>query len=309
FGIEEPMPLVLEADWESFLVDRSDSADYYPATLHFEEKGELLKMPMRIRVRGNFRRKSSICSIPPIRLRFRRSQRQGTVFHPHKKLKLVSSCQGDLYVIREYLGYKLYQLFAEESYQVRLVNITLRDHNPLLPEREHLSFVIEDEDHLADRLSLDLIEHINPEPKMLDQADLLRLTLFHFVIGNMDWDIPMEKNLSFLRQDSLEMLTPVPYDFDWSGLVNAPYTMLPEDFERRQVKPLCVSSTLAQQVWQEVIQLEDAVDELLKAFPHLPGAERRILRQYCRNSFRMMRKDDFWQQLVETECEEEVPAH
>lgn len=299
FEQESPLPIIMYADWPVFFADRSDSAEYYPAHLLYYTEADTQQVHLRIRARGNFRRKSSVCAIQPIRLRFRKAERTGNIFHDHKKLKLVSNCQGDLYVVREYLAYKIYQVFSDISYQVRLVDMTYRHRSPMEdPDLKHLSFVIEDEDRLAERLTASLQEHINPPDSALDPAAFIRMALFQYVIGNMDWDPYMEKNLSYLQYAENEPLIPVPYDFDWSGLVDAPYTMLPEDFERREVRQVSQDSTLCQQVWQEVLLLEDAVDECLKDFPYLPKAERRLLRQYCRLSFRMMRKKDFWQGLL-----------
>jgi hypothetical protein len=51
--------------------------------------------------------------------------------------------------------------------------------------------------------------------------------MFQYMIGNTDWSVPNFHNIKLLRKakDSLAPPLVVPYDFDFAGLVNAPYAI------------------------------------------------------------------------------------
>jgi hypothetical protein len=51
------------------------------------------------------------------------------------------------------------------------------------------------------------------------------VALFEFMIGNTDWFIQNRHNLEFVVVPGHNLLVPIPYDFDYSGLVNAPYAV------------------------------------------------------------------------------------
>jgi hypothetical protein len=47
------------------------------------------------------------------------------------------------------------------------------------------------------------------------------------MIGNTDWSVPNNHNIKLLRlkKDSTALPYPIPYDFDYSGFVNADYAV------------------------------------------------------------------------------------
>ena len=53
------------------------------------------------------------------------------------------------------------------------------------------------------------------------------VAVFQFMIGNTDWSVPNFHNIKLLipKTDSLAMPFVVPYDFDYSGIVNTAYAV------------------------------------------------------------------------------------
>jgi hypothetical protein len=49
------------------------------------------------------------------------------------------------------------------------------------------------------------------------------MALFQYMIGNTDWEIVSCRNIMLLQPADSSKIIPVPYDFDFSGLVSAPY--------------------------------------------------------------------------------------
>jgi hypothetical protein len=54
-----------------------------------------------------------------------------------------------------------------------------------------------------------------------DPSQMGLMFLFQYMIGNVDWATGNTQNLKVVRVGSDHYA--VPYDFDWSGLVDAPY--------------------------------------------------------------------------------------
>jgi hypothetical protein len=55
------------------------------------------------------------------------------------------------------------------------------------------------------------------------------LSLFQYMIGNHDWSFKLNRNIEILKSDEeSEKVVAVPYDFDFSRLVNAPYAQRKE---------------------------------------------------------------------------------
>ena len=52
------------------------------------------------------------------------------------------------------------------------------------------------------------------------------------MIGNTDWSLPNDHNVKLMtpNNDTLAMPYVVPYDFDYTGVVNAPYAIPDEQF-------------------------------------------------------------------------------
>ena len=83
--------------------------------------------------------------------------------------------------------------------------------------------LVEHEEEIAARLQAKPVQEwgIPYERFQADQAALM--SLFQFMIGNTDWDLQSCRNILVLQpMDNSKMVT-VPFDFDFSGLVSAPY--------------------------------------------------------------------------------------
>lgn len=58
---------------------------------------------------------------------------------------------------------------------------------------------------------------------------MARLALFQYMIGNTDWSVPYRHNIKLMYQESTIKPVPVPYDFDYTGIVMPPYAKPPAE--------------------------------------------------------------------------------
>jgi hypothetical protein len=167
---------------------------------------------------------------------------------------LVTPCQLEEDVLEEYLIYKMYNLVTEVSHQVRLVKMLYYDTGRDKKLFEKYSFFIEDEDHVAERNGgferdkfITLLD-INDE-------NAKRMAVFQYMIGNKDWYETTRHNIVIIQpDDTTQAPYALPYDFDFSGFINADYTKpkgVPDEMleNRRVYKGLCYTSEEFEEVF------------------------------------------------------------
>jgi hypothetical protein len=231
FASTEPIALSLVADFEAIRSDRHDPAEERPAlvVLGADASGDTVEA--QLRARGDFRRDPGICALPPLRLNLKKKQADGTAFEGQDKLKIVVPCRPALdayeqYVLTEYTIYRMYRLITEASFQVRLARVTFVDTSGQDEPFTRWAFFIEDDDALAARLGgekLDIPEGKHVRVSYLDARQATLAAVFQYMIGNTDWADDAVHNVELVQAHGA--IRVVPYDFDFSGLVNAPYAI------------------------------------------------------------------------------------
>ena len=158
---------------------------------YIDENGETAKLDVFIRARGNFRRLH--CDLAPLRLNFRKSQVKGTLFGGQNKVKLVSPCFDTplyrRYVVLEYLAYKTLELLTDYSFKTRLIRLSYVDSDEQIEPWTAVTFVIEDDADMADRLEMDRIDVESVRFDDLDREKTALAELFQFLIGNNDYSV------------------------------------------------------------------------------------------------------------------------
>ena len=76
---------------------------------------------------------------------------KGSIFKGQKKMKVVTHCQLESEILKEYYVYKMYNMFTELSFNVRLLKITYVDSKGSRPEETKYAFFIESTKHMAER--------------------------------------------------------------------------------------------------------------------------------------------------------------
>ncbi|MBK7650459.1 MAG: hypothetical protein IPJ20_06470 [Flammeovirgaceae bacterium] len=137
---------------------------------------------------------------------------------------MVTPCQGDKYVVYEYLVYKLYNLISPMSFNARLVKMTFENLNGKGKNSEPLyGLLIEDETKMAQRNNTVAIDRTMVRPEQTQSKEFLSMAVFEYLIGNTDWSVQYRQNVKLIAPDSLSRPYAVPYDFDHAGIVSAPY--------------------------------------------------------------------------------------
>jgi hypothetical protein len=228
FTKDEILDLTLRFDLTNYK-RKKPKEEYMKAilTYHISEKDSINK-EIRLKSRGEFR--NGYCDLPPIRLNFSKTEFQKDDLKKIDKLKMVTHCKygNEEYLFKEYLIYKLFNVLTDSSFRVRLVRIeyinTYKKSKPI----KTYAFFIEPVEILCERISAIPEEALNLSQKQIIPEMMDRMAIFNYMIGNTDWSVPNQHNckiFSTLAFNTSGLGLIVPYDFDYSGLVNADYAV------------------------------------------------------------------------------------
>ncbi|HEX7082286.1 MAG TPA: hypothetical protein VF329_14860 [Gammaproteobacteria bacterium] len=309
FAESEPLALELVMTSKALCrrTTRSDCADA-PATLVVSDgHGAERRVDVRLRVRGVWRNESGNCAVPPLFVFFAAGA-EGTPFEGQTMLPLTTHCREsaayEQYVLKEYLAYRIYNLLTDKSLRVRLARITYRDEGRRRSrEVQRYAFFTEHFDSLAKRLHATLQPEGELDPGETDARELATFELFQYLIGNTDWSAIAGHNVAgFVDADGL--VTAVPYDFDFSGLVDASYAgpspKLPiRSVTERLYRGFCHSDLQWQPLFERFLTRQTAVSELVDEIPGLEDRAREKAQAYL---------DEFFSAIGSSEGEEIVRA-
>ena len=316
FRSHEPLTLRIEADFDELKGDRDDDEDERPGTLVIvADDGSETRYPIEVRTRGRFRLQRSTCSFPPLRLDVPRSEMDGTVFENQDKLKLVTHCREgsdfEQNTVEEYLVYRMYNQVTPRSFQVRLVRMTYVDASGGDDPVERWSFLIESDEALAERLGGVALDYEELPDKMVHPAftrgeDTGRNAIFQYMVGNTDFSVFYGHNMVAV-QIRENFVIGVPYDFDWTGFVNASYARPDERLgirtvRQRSYRGVCRPDVDFAALYADFLARRDDITALVRAEPALGEDEREDALEYLDDFWEIISDPDEARKRIEEEC-------
>lgn len=244
FSEHSELEILIEGPITTLVRRAANNTDPVPAVLSVA--GHPQRWDIQLEPRGFSRRTFGICAFPPLRIDLP-SGVDGTLFDGQNRIKIVTRCRSasayEQLPVLEHIAYRLYNEITPFSYRVRPARITYRDRR----DDVQWNFLIEDTDDMARRNGMVELEvaadHVRAA--QLDGEAIARYALFQFMIGNLDFDPVSARageecchnsRLIAPSEAAVERIVPVPYDFDYSGFVNAPYAVPPEGLPVRNVR-------------------------------------------------------------------------
>lgn len=224
---QEVLKVTLETDLQQLKENRR-SNEYQEATLIFEDAaGNEQTWGLKVKPRGKFRR-MNCTEVLPLKFNFKKGDLSEAGLAAFDDMKLVPQCvenrlEAEDYLKREYLAYRMYNEISQYSYRVQLLRITYLDSSTGKRSKQW-AFLIEDTAQLRDRLGAELCDDCYNMPNERFHLQAARMVaVYQYLIGNTDWSLSRMKNVKLLLIN--DKIVPIPYDFDFSGLVNASYAV------------------------------------------------------------------------------------
>ncbi|HKP34985.1 MAG TPA: hypothetical protein VJT70_09440 [Sphingomicrobium sp.] len=282
FASDAPIRVTIQGPIASLASNRAEVPR--PATMTVDG----VAYPITLSPRGITRKTSDICDFPPLRVQLTGTAPPGSLFERQRRLKLVTHCKraADFQqkVLLEYAAYRLYNLITPLSFRARLANIDYVDANGR-PFVSRVGFFIEDFDDVAKRNDMRDAHMGSLVPlAQIDPQAGGRMAVFEYMISNYDWSMRAAPkgeecchNGRLLAGGTNGLLTPVPYDFDYAGLVDAPYATPPEgipvsNVRQRNYRGYCVHLAQARTV---AAQISPRRSEFIGLFATIPGLDQR----------------------------------
>lgn len=215
------------------IIDNRKSEKKQPGILTFlDKRGVLQNWKIDVEARGVFRR-YNCPEMPPIKLNFKKSDLKEKGLSKFDDYKIVTHCIEDYesakaVVLKEYLAYKYYNSITENSFRVQLLKINFVDSQTGII-RQHFGFIIEDFALLRDRVGAEKCKNpLGLTKDEINREEYKKLALFQYMIGNSDWSLRQVRNVKIMLLNGKNVV--VPYDFDFAGLVLAPYARVNSDY-------------------------------------------------------------------------------
>jgi hypothetical protein len=239
FTNEELLELDLRFDITNY-TRKKPKEEYLKAilTYHINDK-DSVNREIKLKSRGEFR--NGYCSFPPVVVNFKKGGFKKDDLKEIEKMKLVTHCMSgnEDNLLKEFLIYKLYNVLTDRSFRVRLLKInyinTYKKSKPIIS----YGFFIEPVSILAERIKCVPVEAINLSQKNMQPELMDRVAIFNYMIGNTDWSVPNQHNIKVFTvpgSATPELGLAIPYDFDYTGMVNAHYAVPAEGLKISSVR-------------------------------------------------------------------------
>ncbi len=296
FDETEPMHITLTLDLKRYQREKH-RGEYMQVHFLYQFNDTLhLEKTMRMKARGNFRR--SHCNLAPFWLNIRKADVKNRHLQDIKRIKIVTHCKGskayEEYVLKEYLCYKIYNIISPVSFRVRLVRMAYVDSGRKNKVTGGWAFMIEPEAMLAQRTGALVVKRDNLTTLLMRPGEIDLVALFQYMIGNADYSVVGRHNLKIvgLPGFGVEGYTPVPYDFDYTGLVDAYYAVPGENLgltsvrERYYLGP-CREDEAFIAAIEHINQCREEILQLVNGFDYLDTKYKNEVIHYLEQYFEL----------------------
>jgi hypothetical protein len=310
FESDSILELVMPVNFSTLCRPSLDpECDYTPTVFKYRDvSGNDHTIPISIRRRDGWRARQTNCQVPTLFVQFSEEDAVDTPFEGQQFLALTSHCgkgvipenvpsrrlqdEFESYVITEYLGYRLNNLFTDVSLRARLVRITYTNVDNPRDDFTHYAFFTEHFESLAKRLHAELLPTESFDPEKLDVHAADQMALFQYMIGNTDWSIIDQENIILLQFPEGKQV-PVLYDLDLSGLVNAYYATpsapLPiKSVKQRYYLGFCHPESDWISLFRQFNSRKRDVMAVLADTPGLGRGDQRVAGVYLESFFRIL---------------------
>ncbi len=139
-----------------------------------------------------------------------------------------------------------------------------------------------------------------------------RMAIFNYMIGNTDWSVPNQHNCKVLSdpnsaRQNLGLI--VPYDFDYSGFVNASYAVPVEalgieSVRQRIYQGVCRDEATFMNALQEFTAKKEAFYTVIREFQYLDERSKKDMVRFLDEFFSMFDKRNSILYSLKNECKD-----
>ena len=199
---------------------------------------------------------------------------------------------------------------SEYSFKVRLLRLEYVDSRGKMKPVERFGFVIEDIKMLANRKTGMEIKALGLKDEVTNRDQMVLISLFQYMIGNTDWQVAALQNLKLIKLLDFNEPAPyvIPYDFDYTGMVNAPYA-IPSDnlaidnITERLYWGQCYTETELEAVIKIFLARKEEIYTLYKNFSYLDKQSQVHSINYLDSFYKIIENKKSWKNTFMSKCD------
>ncbi|NNE25228.1 MAG: hypothetical protein HKN09_00160 [Saprospiraceae bacterium] len=277
-------------------VYKTGEEKYTESLLYYFHEGFPYSFNVGIRSSGNMRRQ--ICTLPPLKLNFKKKELKAFGYAKGDKFKILMPCKPthnnaqNLYM--EHLIYEIYSIIDSFGFQSKIANVIIEDEKK--DPKDYLSLILEHKDHLVERLDVIRVEKGVIRPAALDREDYIKFCLFQFMIANPDWGLVNRHNLVPIKKKNKTLVSLIPYDFDYCGLIRTeyavPHASLPiSDVSQRYFMDKNITMEEVKPVLKELLKSKDQVLDHCRSVAYLDEKHKDKALKFMEKSYQMLENE------------------
>jgi len=291
----EALDFILTTDFKKLVKGKKYGVYQTAHFSYYDQDSTLTTLEGTVKARGHSRK--VLCHIPPIKIKLKKEYLLEKGFQPYKTLKLVAPCKGaniyEKYLLKEFLAYQLWNIMTEYSFKTQLVRLHYMDTSEKLKPRIKYAFLIEHEKELAKRVDANIVKVSKCPPTKLLPSQASLMYVFQFMIGNTDYHVGNLHNLKILYEKESNKFIPVPYDFDYAGLVGTSYaiphkTVPIRDVYQRYYKGTCPTEEELAITLELFRNKKEEIIEFCQEFEPLKTKDKKELLKYLEKFFKII---------------------
>ncbi len=266
---------------------------YQKASFSYKNaEGTFDTLSLKVHTRGKMRKR--VCEYSSLKLKFKKKGLRNLNLSEENKYKLVCQCKegkdAEQLILKEYLAYKFYNLLTEDSYRAHLFKVKYND-TASGESKSRYAFLLETEEAMAKRREGKTLERKDFVKEKISRKRLVQMAIFQYMIGNTDWNVAYYHNVKLVSCSDGKMINTIPYDFDYSGLVNAPYAIPNPDLQLQSVTDrwFMASGCSESEINVHLDQFrskKDAITNEWKNFKLLNKRSRKHIEKFMNNFFK-----------------------
>jgi hypothetical protein len=270
--------------------------EYQPGKLVILNDGEYDTLKVKIRTRGNMRKKH--CNFPPIKFKIAKKELEELDLDSMRTYKMVTHCKQkgkyEKWVYKELVAYKMYSAITDVSFRTYNITVDYVDENSGKVIESKVGFVIESKKDLEKRLNAKSIKKPTFHPRFCQPFFVSQMSMFQYMIGNPDWSFANLHNLKLVKLEDHQYPIPIAYDFDYAGLIETEYSVPDpqlsiEDVTQRVYMDVCREKELVQEVIDHFSKKEEEIIQCIYDVEELQKRDQRTMEFYIKDFFDIIR--------------------
>ncbi|MDX2443011.1 MAG: hypothetical protein QNK30_04335 [Bacteroidales bacterium] len=310
FGNQDLLRLSLSFDMKEYKKYATEPK-YQEAVLTIHGMDGSIDKKVRIKPRGEFRRK--YCSFPPLKVNVKKTDFDNDYLDKQTTFKFVTHCKNsslfESYLLKEFLVYKLFNQLSDMSFKVRLIQMEYIDTGKKKKVYSKYGFIIEHVNSVASRNNAFVLKNEKLGQAIMDKDHMALVALFEYMVGNPDWSITGLHNMKVLKINDINLPNPlpVPYDFDYSGIINTEYAIPSEDLgiesiTERLYRGICLPEEALRNGKEVLLKNKDELFRIIEEFSYLNKRERKELSSYLNTSFDIIESESSFNREIINNC-------